>query len=481
MKRLLLALGLLLGALATFDPATAATATIYFDTGGCESGSTTRCSGTTDSASATVGSASATITCSATTYTGSTPGCSFSGTPNLSGVATDGSQAVFLNCATNANQKIFFISAVNDGSDLVQTTTTPTGCTASSSAWGIGGRMIYAPANWEAAIRAGDTVIFNNTPASRSGADFISVRVTGTGTAPIKIMGKAGVRPVLQITDTNNIVDLMSSSLTHYWFENLELDQDGASGDCIDELGPNSVVYNVKIIDCGGQAIDLAINSNGDPAYVLQSDISGAGTTAAIRINQQNHGVIVNNYIHDNAVDGIQGNTIGLATFILNNVIESNSGRGIQIVGGSAGGLVSVIANTIALNGNSGWEDALNITSVILMSNIFYNNGDAAGEYNFEDTLAAVELNGVHGYNIFHDSGSGDNLLNLTANATESTADPLFVDSANGDFRLLAGSPARLTGNPIVGLTTNTTAALTGYPDMGALNTKPPVGIGFLQ
>ena len=122
MKKYLLAIALLLAPCAAY----AASGTIYIDTGGCETGSATKCSGTTDSASATVSGASATITCNATAGPGGAPGCSLTGTPDLSGVATDGSQAIFLNCATNSNQKIFFINAVDNALDLVGTTVTPT-------------------------------------------------------------------------------------------------------------------------------------------------------------------------------------------------------------------------------------------------------------------------------------------------------------------------------------------------------------------
>src|ERR1700690_3663669 len=99
-------------ALLMVSPAWAAVGTIYIDTGGCQSGSTTLCSGTTDSASASAFGSGSTITCSAVSGVGGAPGCIITGTQTavgqLGSITVDGSQALFVNCATNTTQKIFW-------------------------------------------------------------------------------------------------------------------------------------------------------------------------------------------------------------------------------------------------------------------------------------------------------------------------------------------------------------------------------------
>ncbi len=470
MKRLILALGLLVSLAAG-----ASAADIYFDTGGCQTGSTTLCSGTTDSASATVSGSAATITCSATDGPSSAPGCLIGGSPALTGFATDGSQAIFLNAATNSNQKIFFINAVDDAADRVGTTVTPTGLTATSSDWGIGGRMIYNSANWEAAARAGDTFWFNNTPASKA-ADFLTKRTNGSNAGYIRVVGKTGVRPVLQVTNTNQVID---GGASYWWFENLEFDQDGASGAVVNSGAANNFV-NIKWSDGGGAGLAL---SNADFNRVLSSEIF-LGTTSGDGISATSGGsqglTVIGTYIHENGGDGIDlGNSDGGPVTILNSIVSANIARGIyQSAAFSTRGPFVVSNSTVASNGNSGLEVTDADSPFFITNTIFYNNGDAAGEYNAEWTTSTAETIGWHAYNDFYQSGGGGagNVSGLTINATEVTTDPLFVDAANGDFRLRAGSPARLSGFP-----GSLLGGSTGYMDMGAVQARPPVGMGILS
>lgn len=464
MKRLFLALGFLFA----FAVPAFAGPLIYMDTGGCNSASTTQCSGTTDSATATVSGTSATITCSATTFTGSTPGCSLSGSPSLSGIATDGTQAIFVNCATNSNQKIFFINGIDDGSDLVGTTATPTGCTASTSDWGIGGRMIYAQSNFRGALHGGEQVIINNTPAAIAGSFYVpaSSEEGSSTTGFIKFTGKVGVRPVLNTTNTSNVIQIQNN-VDYIYFDNLELDQDGASG-TVFNLANNTNVQifanNIKITDGGG--IGVSSGPSGSRLTFQNGEVTGVGGDC-ISINTTGIDSI-NNYLHDCAGDGIENASTGLGIWrVLGNIIESNTGRGLYQSAATSAGIIHLMNNTIALNGNSGLETTDTDIGVNMINEIYYNNGDAAGEYNVELAVAA-ELIGWHSYNDFYQgSGSAGNLSNLTTNSTEITTDPLFTNAAGGDFSLTSSSPALNTGYPgtFVG-------GSVGYISMGAVQSQ---------
>src|SRR3990167_1938781 len=160
--------------------------TIYFDTGGNAANS-----GSRDSAGALVTGTAATVVGLVVTLDGS---------PDLSGVATDGSDTIRLADSSNSNQKIFKITAVDDALNTVTVDVAPTGIV--SSAWRIGGQLVYSSADWEGAAAAGWIFTFNNSPASKSGASFITCRVPGdSATGFIKVVGKTGVRPKLTITD----------------------------------------------------------------------------------------------------------------------------------------------------------------------------------------------------------------------------------------------------------------------------------------
>lgn len=452
LKRIALLFALLFAPL----PAWAAVGTIYIDTGGCESGSTTRCSGTTDSASATVSAAAATITCSATDGPSSTPGCVLSGTPNLSGVATDGSQAIFLNCATNANQKIFWINAVDDSTDRVGTTVTPTGCTASSSDWGIGGRMIYASVNIEAAVRAGDTIQFNNTPATKAAA-FITLRVSGdTTTGFINLRGATGVRPVLEVTNTSNVI-VNTGSAGRWYVSNLELKQGGASGNAVQMSGNQIFFDNVKISDAGGDCI-----STNNLLVLTRSELTGCGgwgvntsasTTAVTVLN--------GNYIHGNTSGNVQFTAVAPIAFIENNIIAAASGRGVYFNATLTAGVAFIANNTFYGNTTSNLTVANATLQVYLLNNIFQSDGT---QFNAVWTAGTIETQGLHSNNIFYISAGSNNVSGLTINSTESTSNPLLTAPGSADFSIGTSSPAKATGFPGQFLGANL-----GYLDMGAV------------
>jgi hypothetical protein len=127
-------------------------------------------SGTSDNDAADLTGAAATVSGSTVTLDGS---------PDLSAVSTSGPSqaAIYLADANNSNQKVFWITAADDGANTVTVVGSPTGVV--SSAWRIGGRMVHTPANIEGALRAGDIVQFNDSPAS-SASTLLTCRAAGT-------------------------------------------------------------------------------------------------------------------------------------------------------------------------------------------------------------------------------------------------------------------------------------------------------------
>ncbi len=432
--------------------------TLYIDTGGHAQGS-----GSTDSATPTVSNTSgAAVAGTTVTLAG----------VDLSGVLADGSQTIYIADATDANHKIFKITAVDDALDTVTVTPAPTG-TISNSAWGIGGRFVYSSTRFEGAMAAGWTAIVNNTPASKAAA-FFTFRAAGNSTDGfITLKGKSGVRPKLTVTNANVCIGSTVTTNNLCQVENVELEQQGASGNVCNAIGAGCVYNNIKISDGGAIGIDIQ-NVNG--CRIVGCEISGVGS-AGIAANSLSH--IGGNYIHDVVGDGI---FLGAASMydINTNIIDSAGGRGIYLSASIANpnSPVVLLGNTVYGCGASGFDVTDADANVVLRNNAFMNNGNAAGEANVKWTAGAAELCGLHSHNIFYqDAGTlatgAVNLSGLTANATELTSDPLFVDPANGDFRLQSTSPAKAAGFPGQFL-----GGSLGYLDLGAVQRQEASGGG---
>lgn len=400
--------------------------------------------------------------------TSSTTTITLDGSPDLSGVATSGANqaSIALANATNSNRKIFWITAVDNGAKTVTVDVAPTGVGASPTAWKIGGRMVWTPANVEAALRAGDVVTFNDTPATRT-TTYITARTSGTSAGGfIKVVGKSGVRPKLNVTNTS--VVLTGNGFPLWWVENLELDQDGASGNVVSGFDTGCVFYNVKISDGGADGFVIGAAGNA----VVNCEITGV-LGAGINTGVLNNGVIFGNYIHDNGGNAISMAGTVPAWTIAYNILDTNAGKGILLSGAASAAAhrIAILNNTIYGNGDSGLEISDADMQVLLQGNIFQDNGNAAGEFNVEWAAGAAENNSIHFYNCFYHQGGGGgaNLSGLTANATEIITDPLFTNPSGGDFSLGTTSPAKAAAFPGQLLGGNL-----GYLDMGAVQRQEP-------
>jgi hypothetical protein len=427
--------------------------TLYIDTGGHAQGS-----GSTDGAPIVSNTSGAAVSGTTVTLAG----------VDLSGVANDGSMTIFINDATNSNQKIFKITAVDDTLDTVTVDVAPTG-TIVNSAWGIGGRFVYDSTRFESALASGWTVIINNSPAAKA-ADFITMRVAGTATAGfITFRGKTGVRPQLVVTNTTQCVETSVGGL--WWFENLEFIQQGASGTCVNISSSNGcVIKDCKISDSGGAGI-----ATSGVVRIISSEITGCGGDAISLSGSSVLQIVKGCNIHDNTGKGIVSSGNNPNVQALFNIIDSNGGQGIHLSGASTSIAHSswIEHNTIYGNGDSGLQidDADTIANIA--NNIFQDNGNAAGEFNVEWVAGDAQKASLHGWNCFYHQGGGGgaNLSGLTTDATEITTDPLFTNPGSGDFTLQSSSPCKATGYPGQFL-----GGSLGYLDMGAVQRQETGG-----
>lgn len=432
--------------------------TLYIQT----TGSTTN-SGSTDQDAANLSG-------SAATSSGTT--VSLDGSPDLSGLITSGAtqSSIYIAQATNTNKRIFWITAFDNSAKTVTVDTAPSGVT--SSAWAIGGRFHLgstgSPANAsiEGALRAGDEVVINDSPLPQA-ASIWTFRIAGDSTSGFaKVRGKTGVRPVFNTTNTSNCVSF--NSLAYCWLENVEVDQDGASGAGVSMNGANGVCVNVKVSDAGGAGFSVG-SSAGTKLWACEATGCGAdGFTIASSI------VVFGCISRGNVGDGFEITSTN-GYFLVNNIAYDNGGSGFNISSTIAAAGTSIFAlfgNVSYSNDTHGLVVADQDSPVVLFNNIFSNNGTTSGEYNVLWSAGAAERQGFHGYNIFHQGGAADNLSGITANSTELTTDPVFTNAAAGDFSIGSSSPAKAAGYPGAFLG----ALSTGYMDIGAVQRQESTG-----
>ncbi|ANW02245.1 right-handed parallel beta-helix repeat-containing protein [Bradyrhizobium icense] len=431
--------------------------TLYVDTGGNPANS-----GSTDSASATLTGTSATFVSGTTVQLDS-------GT-DLSSVETSGASQSTINIAgaTNTNRTIFWITAVSGSGGATPQVTldvAPTGMTTNS--WRIGGQYVFPSSNTANvivnALRAGDTLQFNNTPSGKT-STYITSNVAGDNTSGrIRVIGRSGVRPVLANTGAG--VSPISVSHAGWHFENLEITS--TANGAIMQLSAGAHVYNLKISGSSGGSIQHGIVMAGNGSVIKGCEI---GPVIGSGINPQSSvtmGLIVGNYIHDCTVDGITEGGTGPGVAIVGNVIEGNTGRGIYFSGSTTAQshALLVYGNTIYGNGNSGFEVADADSVVLLVNNIIQSTltGVATAKW----AAGSGQLVSMHSNNVFYNSADANSgVSGFTLNSTESSSDPLLVNPGSNNFAISSSSPAAEAG--MLGALPVSSAS-TGYQDIGAV------------
>ncbi len=408
--------------------------TIYFESG-------TSGSGSSDSASAKHTGTAATVSGSVVTLDGS---------PDLSDVATDGSETIYLDQATNSNQKIFRITAVDNGADTVTVDTAPTGVT--SSNWAIGGQRALTAAEWEGAAAAGWTFQLGYD-ISGSG-DVVTCRAAGdpTGDGRIRFVGKPGIRPTITCTGANQCIE--PGTLGYWHIENLECAQQGASGDAVN-LRKGWVVNNVLVTDAG----DDGVHEFSDDNLLVDCEVSGCADGGFVFRN-----VAFGCYIHDNTGEGFDA--FSVIPVMINCISDTNGQDNFHC--SVADGGVTIINCTSYNSGGHGVLVEGNAYWAIVANTISADEGG----YNINITMTGGERSFVHFNNILFNGTSG-NANGFSLDSSEVTTDPQFTDAANGDFSVASNSPARGAGWPGAfpgGLST-------GYPDIGAVQGQPVGGL----
>jgi hypothetical protein len=202
-----------------------------------------------------------------------------------------------------------------------------------------------------------------------------------------------------------------------------------------------NMCYHTDLTQTGGGAI--AIRGKSIIEFCEFSQNTGVFAGAMLIWDDGSSPLINGNYYHHNSGHG----TINIGSWsgnntspiFINNVIANNSSNGHGIIHFSnGGGLAVFINNTIVNNSCAGLSGSIfsnhNISSLFI-NNIIYGNTPAQVRLEASYALDFVNCLIEHGERGF----SGTRSTGIYQNNIDN--DPMFVDSANNDFRLLDVSP----------------------------------------
>jgi Ca2+-binding RTX toxin-like protein len=227
--------------------------------------------------------------------------------------------------------------------------------------------------------------------------------------------------------------------------------------------------YGISLVQGNTVTGTSGFGIDGDgPRTVVDQNEAGNDT---IGINVSNSAIATNNNVHDNANIGIQGVGSAGALLASGNLIKNN-GFGISQN-------IHTISNNILVGNAVGIDVQYNQT---ISNNTFDQAGGIAirfrqysGAFDIENNIFRLSGGTVFDADAAHQTGitSDWNLFSLSGAATLAnwggltvadlnawrfgtgfdadslSADPLFTDAANGNYKLQAGSPGIDRGNPL--------------------------------
>lgn len=389
--------------------------------------------------------------------------------PDLSGVATDGSACLWVDTASG--RQYSRITNTNNTTKIV-TVATAYGVTASGLNWAIGGKratLDHADSRTLGADVESQWII--QIEDDGAGAITGSAWPLSSAAVPVKICGDSTTTKRL-ITQSANAACIAISGLCVVDIQNLIFEN--TNGTKTSARGCDvSVSANVRFRNCRfGHATNTLLNgvarTNNTP-ILLFHDCEVLRCTAAgiaARTIAQCFGC----YIHDNTGHGISFSA-GNSTIVCEDcVIESNGSGGILLE--TTIGMLIVRNCTIHGNTGDGIDFTANANSSMANAIIFNNNITANGGYGIRGTGVGASTGPVS-YADFNNFGTGatantsGSTLNVAAGDNDLAVDPGYADAANGDFA--AGTNIKAKGFPAAtrDLGSNPSSGTTAYNDIG--------------
>lgn len=420
--------------------------------------------GGSDTAASGAGPSTA-LTGTAASY--STATVTLDGSPDLSGVATDGSHVLYL--VTSSSTRFFKITAKDNGAKTVTVTPNPAG-TASGLTWAIGGkrasinstssRLLFE----QAASANGDALPGWIIELSSGHTETITSRITwrrsgDTTSGPILLRGEAGgTRPVL----TANFDDICFNVRNGYqqmrFIEGVHTGTATAATfvDMGGSTGPGALFDDIKLVTGWRKGFNQLIG-----ATVIGCTVGNTSNDAISNTNSTDGTRFINNYIYAAGAAGIVLNGAAGPQEVIGNIISGCTTQGIQdnCSRADASGGVVIAQNDINACGGSTISGYVRTTSanngslcsLVIINNYFRSNGKYGIEFLTSGTTEAMlkACGTVIRGNGYYNNTTGTISISNVESGAVTGADPQNASyGTSGDFSKGSSFTGKAAGYP---------------------------------
>ncbi len=403
--------------------------------------------------------------------------------PDLSGVATDGSACLWV--LTSSGRQYSRITAVDNGTKVVTVATTYS-VTEGSRTWAIGGkrasigstnsRILFERASSTGDIQAGWIVEMESGHTETITSTF-NFRCDGDITnGPIILRGTYGAvtKPILTFSNNGNCFTFPTSCTYTQW-RDFEMRNNNAGKTASIAFSFNTASnFNVLVIenivcthstDRFWKFLSLGAGGNFLGSILAGCYIKNCADTA-VDFTGGNTGFhkIINNIFKSNGGNGIRTNQCDDMQLIAGNIFANNTGAGLRLRYRQN---LTIKNNTFDSNSGAGLHLELDSESqriCLIFNNIFSNNGTYGADYFDGGAQAKVSAFILRMNNCYYNNTSGKyNLTSLTADPGESILNPSFTNASNDDYSI--GSNLKAMGYPslVAGSNTDTSIDIGAY------------------
>jgi hypothetical protein len=415
------------------------------------------------------------------TGTGATMKVTLDGSPDLSGVATDGSHVIYLVDATAGHRNF---AAINAADNAAKTVTVEQAFTISltGKSWAIGGKRASVDGANSRKLRdnnggSGDAMpgwaIEMASGHSENVAAQLEFRRGGDSTGgALTLRGAAGAATLPLLTLTGGTILLVPRS-TGWVFRDFEM-RSTVGGSAIWSGAAVGILYI-------GLRCDHATNKFTDGFYLSEGSTVrdsriGNVTNDGVRLSANGSAALWNT-VYSCGGKGVDVGADNLAGSVTGNVISGNTSHGVAIAGTSGiGNRRTVIAhNVIRANGGDGIRNTSTGAAAFatqLINNVFSSNGGYGLNFTGAGVTAAFLLYQgavIVGNDSYSNTSGPCNLAGVLEG--DAGLDPQYTDAAGLDFSV--GTNLKAQGWPTIAVGRSATRS---YVDPGAAQRQEPAG-----